>query len=70
MIALRLFCLISIVALVACEKKDTVMTPEQEAEYQRMLQKNLREHPQPSYEELKRENEELKDKEIERAMEK
>lgn len=54
----------------ACQKKDTVLTPQQEAEYQRMMDESLAKHPPPTYDQLKRENEDLKDREIQRAMEK
>ena len=67
----RILVLLSIIALLsACQKKDTVLTPQQEAEYQQMMQKAQRDHPPKTYGELQRENDELKDKEMRRAMEK
>ncbi len=69
---LRLLFLLTVLILVihaVCQKKDTTMSPEQEAEYQRLVNQSLANHPPPTYEQLKEENQELKDKEIERAME-
>ena len=65
---LRLSPLVTILLFGACQKKDTVLTPQQEAEYKQMMNKAMAEHPPPTYDELKRENEELKDRETERAM--
>jgi hypothetical protein len=54
--------LLAIGFFTSCHKKDAVLTPQQEAEYARMMA-NARE---PSYDELRRENEELKDRESRR----
>ncbi len=66
----NLFLLLPLVFSSSCQKKDTVLTPQQEIEYQQMMQKAQRDHPPKTYDELKRENDELKAKEMERALEK
>ena len=62
---LRLLACIAL-AFASCQKKrDVVLTPEQEAEYARMMNR-----PKPTYDELQRENDELKYREQQRALDK
>jgi len=56
MSTIKVIALIFFVAVVGCEKKDAVLTPQQEEEYARMM----RNAPRPTYDQLQEENIRLK----------
>ena len=67
--SIRPLCLAIVPLASACQKRDTVMTPQQEEEYAKMM-REAQAKSKSTYSELQQENDRLKDEAMRRAVEK